>query len=262
MTQDREQAALAVFRGACELPRDERAAFLETACGADRDLRGVVESMLAWDEDEADGAAAVEGDLGHPVRAVLQVLVHEAEAGQATARSLPGTVGGYRIVRLIARGGMGDVYEAWQENPARRVAIKVARACRTTSELAKRFELEAKLLAGLRHPGIAQIIEAGTTSSAEGAQPFFVMEFVDGQPLTAYADEHLPSTPARLELMRQACAAVAFAHTRGVVHRDLKPDNVLVEPTGTPRVLDFGVAKVEEAGGFGGATGSGNTTVV
>ena len=146
---------------------------------------------------------------------------------------------------------MGVVYEAQQENPRRRVAIKVARTGGATGERARRFELEAQLLARLRHPGIAQIFDAGTTSPEDGARPFFVMEFVEGASLTDHARAQLATARAKLQLMVAVCEAVAFAHGEGVVHRDLKPDNVLIDAAGKPKVLDFGVAKVEAAGGFG-----------
>lgn len=246
------QHALAVFRDACELPRGERDAYLATACGQDLELRARVESMLAWDDRESESGG--EDEAPDAVRVALESLARRSESASAFADSVPETIGSYRIVRLIAHGGMGVVYEARQENPARRVAIKVGRVGGPTGERARRFELEAQLLARLRHPGIAQIIEAGTTSAEAGAQPFFVMEFVEGQSLTDYASSHLHSADEKLQLMVRVCDPVAFAHSQGVVHRDLKPDNVLLEVGGTPKVLDFGVAKVEAAGGFGAAT--------
>ncbi|MFO1077284.1 MAG: bifunctional serine/threonine-protein kinase/formylglycine-generating enzyme family protein [Planctomycetota bacterium] len=254
MTSERIQSALTIFRRACELPTHERAAFVRAACAGDEALVAEVESMLAWDDGHDDEAAP------GPARAVLAELADRAEADSLSPGSrdgqgtLPEAIGGYRIVRLIARGGMGDVYEARQDHPSRRVALKVARIGSPRGERARRFALEVQLLARLRHPGIASIIEAGTTDPADGEQPFFAMDFVDGQPLTDYAQKHLTGVRPRLELMVSVCAAVAYAHAQGVVHRDLKPDNVLTEADGTPRVLDFGVAKVQEAGGFGAAT--------
>jgi formylglycine-generating enzyme required for sulfatase activity len=245
-----EQLALALFRDACELPRGERDAFLASKCGDNRQLRRKIESMLAWDETDDEGGH--EAGIPSTVRVALDDLAKQAEAGDTTA-ALP-EIDGYRIVRRIATGGMGTVYEAHQNHPERRVAIKVANVGGTTSERSRRFQLEVQLLARLQHPGIAQILAAGTTSPASGAQPFFVMEYVEGLSLTDYATQHLHSAREQLELMVSVCRAVAFAHSQGVTHRDLKPDNVLVEANGQPKVLDFGVAKVEAAGGFGAAT--------
>jgi formylglycine-generating enzyme required for sulfatase activity len=245
-----ERLALALFRDACELPRGERDAFLASKCGDNRQLRRKIESMLAWDETDDEGGH--EAGIPSTVRIALDNLAKQAEAGDTTA-ALP-EIDGYRIVRRIATGGMGTVYEAHQDHPERRVAIKVASVGGTTSERSRRFQLEVQLLARLQHPGIAQILAAGTTSPASGAQPFFVMEYVEGLSLTDYATQHLHSAREQLELMVSVCRAVAFAHSQGVTHRDLKPDNVLVEANGQPKVLDFGVAKVEAAGGFGAAT--------
>jgi len=248
MSVERTEKALSVFREACELSDDERASFLDAACGEDRELRAEVESMLAWDRCEDD--AADESDVPHPIRGMISDLA----APDAETASIPERIGGYRIIRLIARGGMGLVYEARQEKPARRVAIKLARVGGTTTESARRFALEAQLLARLDHPGIAQIIEAGTTRPEAGAQSYFVMQLVEGPSLVDYARAHCLSARKRLELVVRICEAVGFAHRKGVIHRDLKPGNVLVDADGSPRVLDFGVAKVEAAGGFGAAT--------
>ncbi len=238
--------ALALFRASCELPEGERAAFLDRACTGDAELRRHVEAMLARDdsEDPRSGGPAEPG----PLRAALSKLAGVGEP------AVPEQLGSYRVVRLIAHGGMGVVYEARQENPRRRVAIKVARTGGATDERARRFGLEAQLLARLDHPGIARIIEAGTTSPESGARPYFVMEFVEGQSLTDHARAHLHTAREKLELMARVCEAVGFAHRHGVIHRDLKPDNVLIDASGTPKVLDFGVAKVETAGGFGADT--------
>ncbi|HEX5054826.1 MAG TPA: bifunctional serine/threonine-protein kinase/formylglycine-generating enzyme family protein [Planctomycetota bacterium] len=244
------EPALAVFRAACELPPDQRARFLDDACGENAAFRRHVEAMLAWDERAAqlDGPAPI-----HSVRAALSNLARKAESVAADDAPIPDTIGGHRIVRLVARGGMGIVYEARQEHPDRRVAIKIAQSG-ATGERARRFELETQLLARLDHPGIAKVFAAGTTGPEDGERPFIVMEFVEGQRLTDYAREHLDSARGKLELVVAVCEAVGFAHRQGVVHRDLKPDNVLIDPAGKPKVLDFGVAKVAAAGGFGAAT--------
>lgn len=246
MPRPADAQVLELFREVCLLPRAQRTAFLAAACGTDADLRGQVAALLAW--DDSDEAVAGNGNAD-PAADLL--AMHQPDPAMAT---LPASIGGHRVVRRIAAGGMGAVYEAWQEHPARRVAIKVAHVGGAlTSERVRRFHLEAQLLARLHHPGIARIIASGTTAPEAGGRPFLVMEYVAGRSLTDHA-RGLPGTPERLALLVEVCKAVAYAHQHGVIHRDLKPDNILVEPDGTPRVLDFGVARVQEAAGFGVAT--------
>ena len=156
-------------------------------------------------------------------------------------------LGNYRIVRKIAEGGMGAVYEAEQENPRRTVALKIVRAGFASDELLRRFQHEAQILGRLHHPGIAQVFEAGTAPTPSGPQPFFAMELVDGEPLTEFAERHRLDVRGRLELMIKICDAVHHAHQKGVIHRDLKPANILVDARGQPKVLDFGVARATDS---------------
>ena len=153
-------------------------------------------------------------------------------------------IGRYRILRRHGEGGMGTVYEAEQDNPRRTVALKVIRPGLVSPELVKRFSHEAQILARLQHPGIAQVYEAGM---GEDGQPFFAMEFIRGMPLDEYARSRGLDAAARLELLARVCDAVQHAHDQGVIHRDLKPGNILVDETGQPKVLDFGVAHVTDA---------------
>ena len=139
---------------------------------------------------------------------------------------------------------MGTVYEAEQDSPRRPVALKVIRPGFASPALLKRFTHEAQILARLHHPGIAQVYEAGL---ADDGQPFFAMEFIRGLPLDEYADRHGLDLAARVGLVARVCDAVQHAHDRGVIHRDLKPANILVEETGQPKVLDFGVARATDA---------------
>jgi tetratricopeptide (TPR) repeat protein/predicted Ser/Thr protein kinase len=165
----------------------------------------------------------------------------EAEATGISA-VLPASIGGYRVVRILGEGGMGTVYQAEQEQPRRTVALKVIKPGLAALELIRRFELESQALARLQHPGIAQVYEAG--NGANGS--WFAMEFIKGESLLHYVERHHLQTGQRLELMVKVCEAVDHAHQRGIIHRDLKPANILVDETGQPKILDFGVARLTD----------------
>ena len=153
-------------------------------------------------------------------------------------------LGGVKIVRLIGEGGMGRVYEALQDKPARSVAVKVIRAGITSEKTMRRFEREAEFLGKLQHPGIAQIFVVGSYSSDLGDVPFYVMEFIsDAKPITNYAHDLGLALNDRLRLFKLVCEAVSHGHDRSIVHRDLKPGNILVDAAGNPKVIDFGVAR-------------------
>ena len=162
------------------------------------------------------------------------------------AAKVPSTIGSYRIIRLLGEGGMGAVYEAEQDQPRRRVALKVIKSAWADRELLRRFELESQTLGRLHHPGIAQIYEAGAAETSFGSQPFFAMEIIHGKPLIEYAEAKHLNTRQRLALMIQICEAVEHAHQRGIIHRDLKPGNILMEENGQPKILDFGLARVTD----------------
>lgn len=163
------------------------------------------------------------------------------------AATPPERIGAYAIVREIGRGGMGVVYEARQAHPRRTVALKVIRTGCASADSLRRFEHESQILARLDHPGIAQIFEAGAADVGAGPQPYFAMEYVRGRTLREYAEQTAPPLRERLSLLAQVCDAVHHAHQKGVIHRDLKPGNILVSDRGQPKILDFGVARLTES---------------
>jgi serine/threonine protein kinase len=168
--------------------------------------------------------------------------------GAADAAPPAETIGNYRILHRIASGGMGTVYEAEQEHPHRTVALKVMKRGIASRSALRRFEYEAEILGRLRHPGIAQIYEAGTHDEGSGGVPFFAMEYVpNARNIIEYANAEGLSVRARLELLARVCDAVHHGHQKGVIHRDLKPGNILVDETGRPKVIDFGVARATDA---------------
>ncbi len=157
---------------------------------------------------------------------------------------LPKAISRYRVKRMIASGGMGTVYEAMQEQPRRTVAVKVMKHGVASRSAMRRFEYESQLLARLRHPGIAQIHEAGTHDDGHGAVPFFAMEYIrNAKSITLYANDKNLDTRARLELFQSVCEAAHHGHQKGIIHRDLKPGNVLVDSDGHVKIIDFGVAR-------------------
>ena len=182
------------------------------------------------------------GDVADPDRTRMPGV-----DGAGEARRYPEKIGHYRIFRLVGEGGMGSVYLAEQENPHRIVALKVIKPGFVSADLLRRFEQEAHALGRLQHPGIAQIYEAGMADSGFGSQPYFAMEYIAGQTLIEYVEEHHLDVRARLELMAKVCDAVNHAHQRGIIHRDLKPGNILVDQTGQPKILDFGLARVTDS---------------
>ncbi len=209
-------------------------------CADDADLRQLVERLLAND------------DSGMGRFLETPVFMPSGDADVADDSPIPKTIGGYTIVRCIGEGGMGVVYEAMQANPRRTVALKVLRSALPSSAMLARFRHEAQILAKLRHPGIAHIYEAAVahvrlSGGMQSSQPYFAMELVAGRPLRAFAEAERLDVRQRLELMIQVCEAVQHAHENGVIHRDLKSENILVESSGRPRILDFGVARLISA---------------
>ncbi len=230
---DRENARLrAIFDEAIQAPPEERARLLAARCGDDAALRRRVEALLATAESD-------EPFLAQPTR-------HNQDTRSSTPLSeRPGTrIGPYKLLQQIGEGGFGVVFMAQQDQPVRRrVALKVIKPGMDTRQVVARFEAERQALALMDHPNIAKVLDAGAT---ESGRPYFVMEYVVGDPVTEFADAHRLSVRDRLDVFLQVCQAVQHAHQKGIIHRDLKPRNVIVSIVdGKPfaKVIDFGIAK-------------------
>ena len=236
MKPDTDSRTAELFEAALDMEPVERAAFLDRACAGDSVLRARVESLIATD-------AEAEGFLVPPGRDVDQLAAPPSPADPLIGAQ----IGRYRVIGVIASGGMGTVYEAMQEEPKRRVALKVVRAGLTSRTALHRFRHEAQILSRLRHPGIAQIFEADSYGGSGGV-PYFVMEYIDGaRTITQYARDERLSTTERLMLFATVCDAIQHGHRRGIIHRDLKPGNILVDASGHPKIIDFGVARATDA---------------
>jgi serine/threonine protein kinase len=224
-----------LFQEVCDLPEADRHDRLVELAPDDEPLRSEVLELLRAESEPSRGVTPEEFQSG-----ISRVLAESAAE--------PVAVGSYKILRKLGEGGMGVVYEAEQENPKRTVALKLLKPGLATPELIRRFEFEAKALGRLHHDGIAHIYEAGVSDSVAGPQPYFAMELVDGASLREWAKRSNASIKDRLKLIAFVCDAVQHAHTKGVLHRDLKPTNILVTKSGLPKVLDFGVARTVEQG--------------
>ncbi len=222
-----------IFGEAVRQTGEQRAAFLDRACDGRPSLRAEVERML-W----ADEAASADF-LEHPLIEWTDAAA-EGEADDVGLRLDP-----YRLVERIGAGGMGTVYRAERTDGAfeREVAVKIVRGRIVRPEDLLRFRTERQVLASLDHPNVARLLDGGTT---EDGRPFLVMELIDGLPIDRYCATEGLGLHARVELFQQVCAAIEYAHQNFLIHRDVKPDNVLVTADGTVKVLDFGIAKLLE----------------
>jgi tetratricopeptide (TPR) repeat protein/tRNA A-37 threonylcarbamoyl transferase component Bud32 len=232
MAGDRHQRLAEIFLAACDLPAAERGRYLDGSCAGDAALRAEVESLLARDARQADL-------LDHPL---------PSPAVPAADPLIGRRVGRYHVKTFLGLGGLGRVYAAVQERPHRIVALKVMRPGIASGSALRRFEFEAQALARLRHPGVAEVYEAGTWDDGSGGVPWFAMEYIpNARTITAFARQKDLGTRERLQLFIRVCEAVDHGHQKGIIHRDLKPDNILIDPRGDPKIIDFGVARATDS---------------
>ena len=222
MTSEGHARVKELFIAASELPPEERREYLQRECGSDEALTDEVQELLGYHEAETTHGPAV----------------------STTALGDLESISSYKVLQKIGEGGMGEVYEAEQIKPVhRRVALKVIKWGMNSKEVLARFESERQALALMNHPNISKVYDAGMT---ENGRPYFSMEYVKGIPVTDYCDTHRLSTEERLKIFIQVCKGVQHAHQRGVIHRDMKPSNVLVtiqDDQPIPKIIDFGIAK-------------------
>jgi eukaryotic-like serine/threonine-protein kinase len=235
MTPERWRQLEQIFQSALDLQPEARDAFLAEACASDVTLKNHVEALLS----QHDSAGGV---LEQPIYSTTELGAFD-QFVEDEDPMIGRRLGTYRIEREVGRGGMGAVYEASRADNEfhKRAAIKLVKRGMDTDFILRRFRKERQILAALDHPHIAGLLDGGTT---DDGLPYFVMEFIEGQPLYTYCDDNQLSIQERLKLFRSVCDAVHYAHAKNVVHRDIKPSNVLVTSGGVPKLLDFGIAKL------------------
>lgn len=233
------QSKREVFEQLLDVPLEQRQAELTRLCAGDELLRSEVEQLLQAHQSDSSF-------LSEPTIDISNDKKSKDEAWQT--ENIGEYVGAYRLLEQIGEGGFGLVYMAQQEQPIRRrVALKILKAGMDTKQIVARFESERQALAIMDHPNIARVIDAGTTNSG---RPFFVMELVRGEPITTFCDHRKLKLEERLSLFHDVCKAIEHAHQKGIVHRDIKPNNILVtiaDDKPVVKVIDFGIAKAMHA---------------
>ena len=232
-----------IFATARELQAADRSEYLDDVCSGDAELRSQVEALLAADMDAGSFLKSVEHDPDATLPQTRQM-----EKQDIPSEAVGQLIGKYKLLEEIGEGGFGSVWAAEQKVPVkRRVALKIIKLGMDTKQVIARFEAERQALAMMDHPNIAKVLDAGTT---ETGRPFFVMELVKGVPILDYCDTEKLDTKARLDLFTKVCHAIQHAHQKGIIHRDIKPGNVLVtlhDGVPVPKVIDFGIAKATNA---------------
>jgi eukaryotic-like serine/threonine-protein kinase len=230
---ERWQQVREILDTAIALDAAQRPVYLDKVCVGDAELRGEVESLLR-SHHEAGSVF-----LNMPAADLKSAMTETERKSARVGRR----IGVYQIVEEIGRGGMGEVYRAVRADGQydKQVAIKLVRGGLDTSYVLERFRHERQILASLDHPNIARLHDGGTT---EDGVPYLVMELIEGTPIDQFCEQQQLGVAERLHLFTQVCAAVQYAHQRLVIHRDIKPGNILVTAEGVPKLLDFGIAKI------------------
>lgn len=248
MTPERWKQIKALLATVLERPAGQRAEFLAQTCNGDDALRAEVESLMA--HQEAGDSIVDSPNISSQISLARAVSGHfmldeASDFDESPDDDIAGIsrVGPYKIIRELGRGGVGSVFlgERDDDQYRQRVAVKLIRRGMDTDFVVRRFRNERQILAALDHPNIARLLDGGTT---ENDRPYLVMEYVEGLPVDHYCDQHTLNTEERLKLFQQVCAAVHYAHQHLVIHRDIKPTNILVTKEGVPKLLDFGIAKL------------------
>lgn len=232
MTPEQWEQIKDIFQSALDREPDKRPAFLDEACCGNRELQNEVARLMSLHEKAGDFIETPASDL------VIDLFQEDV------TETLVGThIGAYKVVREIGQGGMGAVYLGVRDDDQyhKRVALKLVKRGMDSANILRRFRNERQILAGLDHANIAKLLDGGTT---DAGLPYFVMDYIEGVPIDEYCDTRKLSTVERLRLFRIVCSAVHYAHQNLVVHRDLKPSNILIAADGTPKLLDFGIAKL------------------
>ena len=235
MNPERWQQVRELLDLAIAAPETERSELLAAACSGDSELRAEVESLLH--SHQKAGSVF----LKKPAFDLSAPQSDQALNGSRVGRR----IGVYHLIEQIGQGGMGEVYRAERADGQydKQVAIKLIRPGLDSAAIVVRFRNERQILAGLDHPNLAKLLDGGTS---EAGMPYFVMELIEGQAITEYCNQHDLSIGERLKLFLRVCAAVHYAHQRLIIHRDIKPGNILVTADGIPKLLDFGIAKIVE----------------
>ena len=247
MNPERWRQIRNVFDHVVALPASERASYLDSACAGDSELRSEVESLLLSNNQAGTGFLNTPAvDLTKP-------------APIPTPSRVGRRIGAYNILEEIGQGGMGEVYRAGRADGhyEKQVAIKLVRGGYDSAAVLDRFRHERQILASLDHPNIARLLDGGTT---EDGLPYLVMELIEGTRIDEYCNARDLGVNERLQLFLQVCSAVQYAHQRLVIHRDIKPGNILVTKEGVPKLLDFGIAKILDPSAGAEATIAGPLT--